>query len=451
MRLCLPTTDTDVESLIELRRHAGAFFVQVLWMSIAVNGAIACYFGLNTPLVLAGSLLTAIAGAVAYLKNPVGLGARLIIAVCLTNNYFFLIYSTSYTPYQSDAHMSLLLLEAVTIIFFCWKTLWAICLYALAQHAIFNLFMPSYLYPSGTDWLRFGWDGIMVFTQCLGATYIAVRVHRMFAESKRMFCELQKTSDLAERRKVLAEQACDAKGQFLANMSHELRTPMHAILNYTSMSEEVLGTGETKIVKRYIKTIHSSAERLLDLLNDLLDLSKLQAGKMAFKKEPGDVVDALEQAVIETRSILLKKNLCIAKIIKTENTLALLDKQRIVQVLINLIANSARFSEPNASIEIVVQRFALDEETSLHVQVLDRGPGIPEAELTTIFDKFTQSSTTKSGAGGTGLGLAICYEIVLAHGGMMWAENRDGGGAVLNFLIHSKMSELTGLKHLQAA
>jgi signal transduction histidine kinase len=144
----------------------------------------------------------------------------------------------------------------------------------------------------------------------------------------------------------------------------------------------------------------------------------------------------LEQALMEMDPLLQEKTLHIETAISTADTKLIFYKQRMTQVMINLLANSAKYSPKGGSIRISVRDGKLSGgEDALCCAVADDGAGIPENELEIVFDKFIQSSKTKTGAGGTGLGLAICREIVEAHGGEIWAENKQPKGAVFNFMI----------------
>ncbi len=138
------------------------------------------------------------------------------------------------------------------------------------------------------------------------------------------------TFDVIQTRAEEAEQAAKAKSEFLNNMSHELRTPMHAILGYSEMSLAMLDREEHKTIKKYITNIRTSGKRLIGLLNNLLDLSKLQAGKMEFRPESGDFKDLIEQSLIELDSLIVEKTLSITTEITAENTISVFDKQRLI-------------------------------------------------------------------------------------------------------------------------
>jgi signal transduction histidine kinase len=242
----------------------------------------------------------------------------------------------------------------------------------------------------------------------------------------------------AERTKNFerANAALKVKGEFLSNMSHELRTPMHAIMSYAKMGITSAKEANAAELETYYTNIGKAGARLLGLINNLLDLAKLESGKMPFSKVAGDFGGVLEQALLEMDPLFKEKSLTVSTDISSGSTRLIFDKQRMIQVMINLLANSAKFSPKGGSIDVSVRDGKLPNgEDALCCSVADSGAGIPENELEIVFDKFMQSSKTKTGAGGTGLGLAICREIVEAHGGRIWAANRRPNGAQFNFMI----------------
>jgi signal transduction histidine kinase len=242
-------------------------------------------------------------------------------------------------------------------------------------------------------------------------------------------------NELLMEQKERAEKAVKAKSEFLSNMSHELRTPMQAILGYSEICLAEIGDGNVQSAPRYLRNVSTSGKRLLSLLNDLLDLSKMEAGKMEYKHERADMKEAVAQALAELDPLIRGKDIKLHLKLK-ERSEAVFDKRHIIQVLINLISNAIKFSAVGGQIVIELSRdHAPENAPGLRLRVIDEGPGIPEAELKTVFDKFIQSSKTKSGAGGTGLGLAICHNIIAAHSGRIWAENREPKGAIFTFVI----------------
>ncbi|MCB0320860.1 MAG: HAMP domain-containing histidine kinase, partial [Bdellovibrionales bacterium] len=189
----------------------------------------------------------------------------------------------------------------------------------------------------------------------------------------------------------------------------------------------------------YFREIKESGDSLMVLLNDLLDLSKLESGKMTYEFSRGDLGKIVEQVVAESAALTEKRQLRMVSAIDDISTLAVFDSFRILQVLRNLVSNAGKFSNPGGTIQIKLSGASITndygEVPAIELSVVDSGIGIPESELELIFDKFSQSSLTDKGSGGTGLGLAICRQIVEAHGGEIFAFNNLEGGATFSLRI----------------
>ena len=248
----------------------------------------------------------------------------------------------------------------------------------------------------------------------------------------------ERTRDLHQARRA-AEQANQAKTEFLANMSHELRTPMHAILSFAALGIDKVGPGSEEKIRHYLERIHESGARLLGLLNDLLDLSKLEAGMMEFERVDNDLAEVLDAAVGELSGLIRERGLVLERAATGGSTRACFDYDRLLQVVRNLLGNAIKFSPPGGTIHLAFGAEALEHgavsRPALTFTIVDEGVGIPEEDIDSIFDKFVQSSKTKTGAGGTGLGLAICKEIVEAHGGRLRVRNGEHGGAAFTLAL----------------
>ena len=294
------------------------------------------------------------------------------------------------------------------------------------------------------------YDAAGRFTGYRGTTRDVTDRRRMEDELRKHRDHLQdmvdaQTHDL-RRAKEAAEQANRAKSEFLANMSHELRTPLHAMLSFARLGHDKAGDAPAEKLRTYFGNIHTSGDRMLELVNDLLDLSRLEAGRMELSMGTVDLVSCANEVVAELAPLCAAKSLRCQITLQGSSGRVLGDRQRIVQVMVNLLGNAIKFSPPERLIEISIDaavlpsgRRANDQGTvsAARLTVCDSGPGIPPDELDSIFDKFTQSSRTNQGAGGSGLGLAICREIVLAHRGEIRARNRpaDEGGAIFDVLL----------------
>ncbi len=246
----------------------------------------------------------------------------------------------------------------------------------------------------------------------------------------------EQTRELVDARDV-ALAAERAMAAFLANMSHELRTPLHGILSYASFGTKKLQHVATEKLGEYFHEIHDSGTLLLNLVNNLLDLSKLRAGKMAYEFVTVDLSDIAKDVVHELQPLWQQKNMNISIECTADQILVTIDAVKISQVFRNLLINAIKFS--CAQSQIIIQLFIL-ADGSIRFVISDEGPGIPSAELESIFLPFEQGSHTRSGAGGTGLGLPICREIIQAgHGGRIWAENRPTGGT--RFIVTLPMAQ----------
>ncbi|WP_455376538.1 hybrid sensor histidine kinase/response regulator [Kaarinaea lacus] len=263
-------------------------------------------------------------------------------------------------------------------------------------------------------------------------------IHRL----KNICAAIQAETNLI-RAKQSADEANRAKTEFLANMSHELRTPMHAILSFASMGNDKVGVAPDDKLQRYFSRIEESGKRLLFMLNDLLDLSKLEAGKMTFLIDQGDLLTIVKKVESECQSLLVEKQLKLTIDADGIPTKAWFDSDRILQVVTNLLSNAIKFSPANSEIRItfIDDNLVLDSGenvSAVRLTVRDQGIGIPDDELESVFDKFVQSSETNTGAGGTGLGLAICKHIVDFHSGNIFAENNSDKGASFHLVLPRK-------------
>ena len=229
-----------------------------------------------------------------------------------------------------------------------------------------------------------------------------------------------------EQARIAAEESNKVKTEFLANMSHELRTPLHTIMGFSQCGADPDKQFDTEKASDFFNKIYHGGEILLALVDNLLDVAKLDAGKVVFDAIPIQFDVLVKEVVKEFEAVAsardIKINIRIENDIKSMN----MDEMRIKQVVRNIISNAVKFSTDKNDINVVINQ----TDEMIELQVHDHGPGIPENELESVFDKFIQSSRTDSGAGGTGLGLSICREILNQHNGAIWAENSPQGGAI---------------------
>lgn len=222
------------------------------------------------------------------------------------------------------------------------------------------------------------------------------------------------------------------KSDFVSNVSHELRTPLTSIKSFSELILDDLDTMDGEIQKRFLGIIRDEAERLTRLISDLLDLQKIQADRMKWRMETIDLPQLIENSVGTFSGLAKMKKIQLSFECRDGVPRILGDRDRLQQVLVNLISNAIRFSSENGQIRIEAARVP----EGVLVFVADKGIGIPADKRERIFERFYQvdSSMTK-GRGGTGLGLAISKEIIEHHGGRIWVESKAGEGSKFSFVI----------------
>jgi signal transduction histidine kinase len=226
------------------------------------------------------------------------------------------------------------------------------------------------------------------------------------------------------------------KSEFLANVSHELRTPLNSILGFAELLKELTQQGNEPKVARYIQNIVTAGHNLLDLINDLLDLAKIEAGKMEVRSEPLTLADLFEALTGVLKPLTEAKSLTIVSTVGADVPIIETDPAKLQQILYNFLSNAIKFSEPGGKIELDAQ-IAGDR---VRIGVTDHGPGIDPAKHATIFEKFRQidGSVTRE-HGGTGLGLAISKELSVLLGGSIGVESHPGQGATFFILLPLKI------------
>jgi signal transduction histidine kinase len=249
----------------------------------------------------------------------------------------------------------------------------------------------------------------------LGA--LAANVNRMNDELRRLYGEL--------------EAASRHKSEFLANMSHELRTPLNAIIGFSQVLRQKLFGEVNEKQEEYLDDILSSGHHLLDLINDVLDLSKVEAGQVELEVATFSLREALERGVVMVRERATKNGVALSLELAPEVDLVDGDERRVRQVVFNLLSNAVKFTPGGGS--VVVSSARVNGE--VQVAVTDTGPGIAPEDQERIFEEFQQTDVGAQQREGTGLGLALSKRLVELHGGRIWVESEPGRGSRFVFTL----------------
>ncbi|MEK7735492.1 MAG: ATP-binding protein, partial [Nitrospirota bacterium] len=269
----------------------------------------------------------------------------------------------------------------------------------------------------------------------------------------------ERTMEL-EDAKILAEGASRAKSEFLANMSHELRTPLNSVIGFSEVLTEGLAGSITDEQKEYIQYIWKSGKHLLSLINDILDLSKIEAGKMELKLDECDINEFVQGSMLMFKEKAIKHKIKFTSDIPDDIGVITADAVKIKQALLNLLGNAFKFMDDGGSVSVQARKVQgskfkiqdsgkkvaqniesgilnLESDTdSIEISVTDTGIGISSEDQKRLFQPFQQfeSPLTKKYEG-TGLGLSISKKIVELHGGRIWVESEEGKGSRFIFVI----------------
>ncbi len=257
--------------------------------------------------------------------------------------------------------------------------------------------------------------------------------------------ELRRASADAEEARAAAEAASETKSSFLANVSHELRTPLTSVVGFTRMVEKrldevvfpVVPAGDAKVekavrqVRQNLGIMASEGERLTSMINDVLDLAKIEAGKLEWRSEPVAMAEVIEQASRAAAPLVEQAGLRLQTDVRPGLPAVLGDRNRLVQVVLNLLSNAVKFT-PSGTVTVRARA----TEAAVQIDVIDTGVGIGPEDQASVFEQFRQAGDTLTDKPrGTGLGLPICRQIVTHHGGRIWLESSPGSGSTFSFTL----------------
>jgi signal transduction histidine kinase len=252
----------------------------------------------------------------------------------------------------------------------------------------------------------------------LGA--LSANVNRMNDELDRLYRQLETTSR--------------HKSEFLANMSHELRTPLNSIIGFSQVLRERMFGEVNEKQEEYLDDIISSGNDLLSLINDVLDLSKVEAGQVELAVEAFSLRDALERGVVMVRERATKDGVRVALTADPEVDVVEGDERRVRQVIYNLLSNAVKFTPPGGAVDVSAAKV----NGEVRVSVTDTGPGIALADHDRIFEEFQQTEAGVAQREGTGLGLALSKRLIELHGGRIWVDSELEKGSTFVFTLPAR-------------
>jgi signal transduction histidine kinase len=286
-------------------------------------------------------------------------------------------------------------------------------------------------------------DDLILLTAIANQAAVAIENAHLYRDLEGLTYALEqrvteRTNELREAN--LRLMAADrSKNQFLANMSHELRTPLNSIIGFSSVLIETARGSLAPRLHRFLENIHTAGNHLLELINDILDLSKIEAGKMELRTDNFDLHETIAAVERVMRGVASQARVQIVSKIDPALPHVLLDEGRLKQILFNLLSNAVKFSPPESTVSIACRRVAASESPlaidTVRIDVADQGIGIPPDELQRIFLEFYQTEDGRRARKGTGLGLSLTRNFVELHHGRIEVQSKPGVGSTFTLYL----------------
>jgi len=280
--------------------------------------------------------------------------------------------------------------------------------------------------------------GLTVIRKATGAfTPDTIELLQTFATQSSLAIQNARLFREIEDKSRQLEVASQHKSEFLANMSHELRTPLNAIIGFSEvLSERMFGELNEK-QEEYSKDIHASGQHLLSLINDILDLSKIEAGRVELELSDFHLPTALDSALTLVRERAGRRGIALQLNVDSRVGQIQADERKVRQIVLNLLSNAIKFTPEGGRIEVE----AVPKDALVEISVSDTGVGIAPEDQEAVFEEFRQVGTADKKVEGTGLGLTLCRKFVELHGGKIWVKSEVGAGSTFTFTVPVRYGE----------
>jgi len=358
----------------------------------------------------------------ARLADPIGLTTRSLIATGMLVDVLLLIYGlTGAGSWQMDGgHMWIFAVWSHCLALLCWRSLVVSGTLGVLHHFLLIYLMPLWVFPDGANVWRVVLHGGVVVMQISVLCVFVVFIIRMLRNAEQLERALAATLEQVE-------EVSRSKSQFLAHMSHELRTPLNAIIGFSEITKQQMFGPISERYLDYARDINASGSHLLSLINDVLDLSRVESGKYELQEKAVDVRAVVDASLAMVRFRAGEAGLGLATEIAPSLPRLKADERAVKQVLLNLLSNAVKYTPARGA--IVVRAAA--GPAGLEIAVSDTGCGIPAAMMARLFEPFHRADSMVTRAvEGSGLGLAISRHYMELHGGTLDLRNELGGGTV---------------------
>jgi signal transduction histidine kinase len=411
----------------QFRRKATKLLLIEQWV-LLIPIAVTAHFTGNSVLglLIAGAVFHAIT-TFGWRADPIGLATRCLIANGLLMDVLLLIYALSGAgSWQMDGgHMWVFAVWSHALGLLCWRSLLASGTLAVLHHFVLIFLFPLWVFPDGANLWRVVLHASVVALQISVLCVFVFLIKQMLTRAEELERKLEATLDMVR-------EASSSKSRFLAHMSHELRTPLNAIIGFSdAMKGEMFGDLSPRYLE-YVELINTSGKHLHDLINDVLDLSRVEAGKHDIHDETFDLAATIEDCLGMVGERARNAGVKLLVMAAPPAVTLRADPRATKQVLLNLLTNAVKYTGAGGSVMISWA----DGAGGLAVSIADTGVGISDQALHTVFEPFQRGdSMVASKTEGTGLGLAISRKLMELHDGTLTLSSKPGVGTVATMLF----------------